>query len=332
MPDYTQLKGFDNIGDTTLTSRIQLNLIAFFDWGLIDKGSYLNVNIPHSGLYGGNFHHLRPVKDPRYTDGQVWEAFRSNWVWESGVSTSPAPIEISGVFIDGTFRALSSSHPNYSSTHDHYVDYPNGRIVFTNAVSTTSSLQMEYSYKWININYANGFPWFRELQEDSNKLTDGHFSYSGSGNWGQLGQTRLQTPAIAVEMVPRRTFKGYQLGGGQYVYTDVLFHVLAEDEYIRDKLIDAISLQNEKTIWMYDIDKVSTSGRYPLNHVGMLTDKSVASGALVYPDMVKTNEDGGYRDVRLHFDGMSVQDMRAINSSLYTGIVRARTEVILSSI
>ena len=133
-------------------------------------------------------------------------------------------------------------------------------------------------------------------------------------------------------MVPRRTFKGYQLGGGQYVYTDVLFHVLAEDEYIRDKLIDAISLQNEKTIWMYDIDKVSTSGRYPLNHVGMLTDKSVASGALVYPDMVKTNEDGGYRDVRLHFDGMSVQDMRAINSSLYTGIVRARTEVILSSI
>ena len=64
----------------------------------------------------------------------------------------------------------------------------------------------------------------------------------------------------------------------------------------------------------------------------MLTDKSVASGALTYPDMVKTNADGGYRDIRLYLDNMSVQDLNMIHSSLYTGIVRARTEVILSSI
>ena len=61
-------------------------------------------------------------------------------------------------------------------------------------------------------------------------------------------------------MVPRRTFRGYQLGGGQFVNTDVLFHIVADDEYTRDKLVDVVSLQNEKTIWMYDIDKVATSG------------------------------------------------------------------------
>ena len=332
MPDYTQLKGFDNLGDTTLSAKVQLNLIAFFDWGLMDKGGYLNVDIPSTGVYGGDMHKLRLVDDPNFTNGQIWEGFKRNWIWESGVSTSPAPIAISGVFVDGTFRALNSSHSDYSSTYDHYIDYSNGRIVFTNAISTTSTVTAAFTHKWVDVNYANGFPWFKELHEDPEKLDDGFFTYSSSGNWGQLGQTRLQLPAIAVEMVPRRTFRGYQLGGGQFVNTDVLFHIVSDDEYKRDKLVDVVSLQNEKTIWMYDIDKVATSGRFPLDHRGMLTDKSVASGALTYPDMVKTNADGGYRDIRLYLDNMSVQDLNMIHSSLYTGIVRARTEVILSSI
>mgnify|MGYP001387579253 CR=1 FL=1 len=96
MPDYTQLKGFDNLGDTTLSAKVQLNLIAFFDWGIMDKGGYLNVDIPSTGVYGGDMHKLRLVDDPNFTNGQIWEGFKRNWVWESGINaTTTQPTRIS---------------------------------------------------------------------------------------------------------------------------------------------------------------------------------------------------------------------------------------------
>jgi len=87
------LKGFTKLGDSTLVNDIKENVISFFDWGLLKKDNYINVSIPSSGIYGGNEHQLRLVDDPRYTAGQVWEGFRSNWVWESGLtSTDGAPL------------------------------------------------------------------------------------------------------------------------------------------------------------------------------------------------------------------------------------------------
>ena len=40
MPDYTRLKGVLQVGDNTLTSMLQDNLVEFFNWGLIDKGGF----------------------------------------------------------------------------------------------------------------------------------------------------------------------------------------------------------------------------------------------------------------------------------------------------
>ena len=92
MPDI-DLKGFTKLGDSTLVNDIKENVISFFDWGLLKKDNYINVSIPSSGIYGGNEHQLRLVDDPRYTAGQVWEGFRSNWVWESGITgTDGAPL------------------------------------------------------------------------------------------------------------------------------------------------------------------------------------------------------------------------------------------------
>ena len=99
MPTYTSLKFIDSVGKTTLSQQLQDNLVEFFSWGLIDKGGFFNVNIPAVGLYGGNKHQLRLVDDPNYTAGQVWEGYRNNWVWESGLSTSTQPIAVSGVFV-----------------------------------------------------------------------------------------------------------------------------------------------------------------------------------------------------------------------------------------
>ena len=84
MPEaYKSLRGFANSQDATLSNILLENFITFYDWGLVDKGDFYNIDIPESGLYGGNKHKLRPVQDPNYNDGQVWEGYRSNWVWET---------------------------------------------------------------------------------------------------------------------------------------------------------------------------------------------------------------------------------------------------------
>ena len=91
------LNKISNVGDSTISPLLKDNLIEFFDWGLLDAGGFFNVSIPTSGQYGGDKHNLRLVDDPRYTSGQVWEGFRSNWVWQSGLSSTDQPKTITKI-------------------------------------------------------------------------------------------------------------------------------------------------------------------------------------------------------------------------------------------
>lgn len=116
--------------------------------------------------------------------------------------------------------------------------------------------------------------------------------------------------------------RGFQLGGGQFVYTDVLFHCLAEDEMTRNKLVDIISLQNDKSIFTFDSNRIADSGAFPLDYSGV-----PVSGALRYPELVDY-----YRGERLRFQNSIVQGMELINTNFYAGIVRTTVETIHTSI
>ncbi|MAG59540.1 hypothetical protein CMO96_01995, partial [Candidatus Woesebacteria bacterium] len=330
---HTRLNKITHFGDSTLTSTLQDNLIEFFDWGLLNIGGFVNVNIPTSGLYGGSQHQLRLVNHPYYASGQVWEGFRSSWVWQSGLSTTDKPKVltklgdtgytsrstpgISGVFISNTFQPTSGV-----GSYKHYVDYPNGRIVFDSAISTSSEVTAEFSYKWVNVVPADN-KFFREIQYRSQRA-DGDFTFSGSGDYTQLAENRLQLPALAVEMVGRAS-EPYALGGGtHFIMTDVLFHVLAEESYTRDKIIDIVSAQEDKTLYMIDVDDVGRSGAYPLDYRG-----ATNSGALRYPDLVKQKSDGGYRYIRsMRLQDATSQTPEELNPNLYHGTVRLKVEVI----
>ena len=141
---------------------------------------------------------------------------------------------------------------------------------------------------------------------------------SEKGEFDLPAESRIQLPAIAVEIVPKRTLKGYQLGGGQFVDTDVLFHCLAEDEFTRNQLVDIVSLQNEKTVWMFDSNKIANSGDFPLDYLGV-----PVSGALRYPDLLHK-----YYKGKMRFKNSNVQNMELINSNFYAGIVRMTVETI----
>ena len=324
MPDYTNLKGFSNIFDATVGNELQDNIVEFIDWGLMEKGNYFNVTKGETGPNGYDYSLLQISSSPHYTAGQAWDGFRKNWIWQSGVSSSPSPIVgsnvntpgISGVYVDDVFRPTSGV-----GTYAHSVDYFNGRVVFDNAIPTGSKVQAEHSYKYANVIYANNVPWLREIQYSTLDVP-ASFSNATKGEFKVPAEMRIQLPAIAVEIVPRRSFKGYQLGGGQYVYTDVLFHCIAEDAYTRNSLLDIVSLQNEKKIRLFDSTRLGASGAFPIDYRGV-----PVPSALRYPDLVDQYQGGAAR-----FVDATVQGMEIINSNFTAGIARLTTEVIKTNI
>ena len=318
------LKGFNSVKDATLNNEIQDNLIEFFDWALLKKGNYFNVSVGETSPDGYDYSQLRLSSNENYTTGTCWEGVRSNWVWQSGVSYSPTPLVgtnnakpgVSGVYVDDTFYPTTTT-----GAYAHHVDYFNGRVVFDSPIPTGSKVQVEHSYKWINVVYANSVPWLREIQYRSYDV-NGEFLQPSKGKWDIPPEARLQLPAIAVEIVPRRNITGFQLGGGSYVNTDVLFHCIAEDEITRNKLVDIVSLQNEKTFYAFNSNLVASSVDFPLDYRG-----TPVSGALNFEELVLKHYGP---DIRLK--NSSVQGMEVINSNFCAGTVKLTAEVIKTNV
>jgi hypothetical protein len=241
-------------------------------------------------------------------------------VWQSGiagVAGHSAPIVgsdnthpgISGVYVNGAFKPITST-----GTYSHFVDYYNGRVVFAHPLPTGTLVQAEFSYKWISVLYASDVPWLRQVQLDSNQ--------PASNNVVTMApEMRVQLPAIAIEMVPRRSFRGYQLGGGQFVYTDVLFHVFAEDAGTRDQIVDIVSFQNDRQVLTFDSNQIALSGKFPLDYRGV-----PVSGAMRYPDVI-----GGYCGGYVNLTKTNLQHLESYGD-FFGGIVRTTTEGIKTNI
>jgi len=324
MANYLNLNGINDIFEATLNNELQDNIVEFLDWGLLEKGNYFNVGLGELDQNGQDMSLLRPSANPHFAAGQAWEGFRKNWVWQSGISYDPAPLVgtnsqkpgISGVYVNDTFYSAGTN-----GTFAHKIDYFNGRVIFDTPIPTGSKVQAEHSYKYINVIYANNVPWLREIQYRTfNK--DSSFIEVNKGEFAVPAEIRVQLPAIAVEIVPRRTMRGYQLGGGQWVFTDVIFHCLAEDEMTRNKLIDIVSFQNDKTIHMFDSNEIAKSGAFPIDPYG-----APASGAMRYPELINN-----YKKSYLCITNCIVQNMDLINTNFYAGIVRCTTEVVKENI
>ena len=330
MHRYSPLKGFTSVFQSTLSNDIQDNLVEYFDWALLDKGNYFNSTLSELAPNGQDYSKLRLSANDQYTSGQVWEGFRKNWVWQSGLAPSgldgliTPPIVgtnhekpgVSGVWVDDAFYP-SDTTGDYS----HHVDYFNGRVIFDTAIPTGSKVQVEHSYKHINVVYANNIPWLKELQTSTLQPTSSFFD-SNKGVWNIPPESRLQLPAVAIEVVPFRTFKGYQLGGGQWVYTDVLFHCIAEDEVTRNKLVDIFSLQNDKNVALFDSNRINSSGAFPLDYRG-----TPVPSALRYPDLLEAYYGGNCR-----LSKSTVQEMTMVDSNIFGGVVRVTTDIIKSNI
>ncbi len=284
MPSNTTLKDVGQVGDSLLSDQLEFNALSFFQWGLLGAGGFFNVTIPSSGAYGGDYHRLAMASDQNFSDGQVWQGDRKDWVWESGVECAYQPIRVSGVYVNGGFHPITST-----GTYAHHVDYPLGRVVFDEPISPTSVVTCEYSYRLCQM-YTADVPWWQEVQPDSFRVDDFQFRQQGSGAWDVLGQSRIQLPAVVVQAVMNARRRPFEIGNAtQIVSQDVLFHVVAEDRPSMKFLFDAITYQKDKRLSGIDKNALLAADKFPLDEWG-----SPVGTGLMYPDLIKPTGEGGF--------------------------------------
>lgn len=316
--DYTKFKGVANIGSNLVMNQLEYNMKSLIDWAMLGIGGWINVIIPTSGIVGGTFSKLYPTKDQSYSDGQIWQTIRKDWVWETGVSYSGgSPIAISGIYINNQFTL-----PN-SVTHGYYLDYPNGRVVFNSPLPTGSSVAMNYSYRYTQVYLADDVPWWPDAQYRSERPDDIQWGLFADGDWSLEAARRIQLPAIIIEAVPKRSDKGWEMGNGSLIIEqDILFHVLGEKRWDRNQLLDILDLQHDKVFALYDVNQVNLLQKYPLNYQGTLV-----ANPTMYPTLVDS-----YRWNECRFKNVRLSDIVTQSPYLYGGVARVTTELIFNSI
>ena len=273
------LRNLNFIGQAGASDNLEANLMYWLNYNLLNTGAFFNIYLSTSGSYGGVVEpaRLRLSNDRQYTSGRVWESFRKQWVWQSGIDCEVQPIQISGVYVNNVFRPASGVGP-----HAFEVDYPNGRIIFDTAISTSSTVKVEYSCNYYQIYNADSPSWL-ELQRNSFRVDDSAFLQSASGFWAKPAQKRIQMPAIVIQSTPIMEKTPYQLGNFDHYHNqDFRFYVLTESNKDLKWMIDLITGQNEELHNCFDVNKLWLSGVYPLD----METGSLNNATFNYPTLV----------------------------------------------
>lgn len=310
----TTFHHIDNIGQKYNISILEDNIKSFLDWGFLNIGGFINVNIPSSGMTGGSFHQCKPVPDPGSLPNRIWEAPKKDWVYESGVSFSGSnPISISGVYLNGVFLPA----PNGTENYGYYLDYPNGRINFNKGVSSTSRVELSYSYRYVQVFKANETTWWKELQTET--YNPANFTKNNS-ELNITSNHRVQTPAIVIETAPRTVLTPYELGTTKNIITqDLLLHIFTENPIQRNSLIEILLEQKDKSLNLYNINKVIKNNVNYINYRGEIN----ASG-LNY-DQLSNNLD--YIIKRAFIKKVELSELNTFSNSLYNAVLRWSVEI-----
>ena len=312
-----ELAGFDAIQDRTISEVILENFVSFYDWGLLNKGGYVNVSKPFSGMHSASKHLFKPVNYNGYSLGQVWQTSRQKWVWETGINKTTQPIDISGIYVGSSFLpyTYNSSSGHYVGASGYRLDFENGMLFFNNGVSSSTQISMNYSYKWVDVSRADGFDFFRKIQTLS--FNDEDNFITTSGDYAILGNKRVQLPALLIEAPDNMYNSPVQLGGGQYVNSDVLVYSIGENYTTSKNLLDYVLYQNDRDIRLYDVNGVYRNRQLPTTHNGDLINKEYS-----YPYILENNFYGNCQISKTRIE-KPVQ----LSDSLFIGTGRFSTKI-----
>jgi len=233
-------------------NKIYSNLKAHLDLKLVARGWFDTATSGETDWHNNNLSQLLPVQtDPGYpvdsgTVVHVWQGYRRNWVSESGVdiitSGVSSPTIPRSVFVNG---AELMSHP-FDGTSGVAIDFRNGRLIVESGLPSSSTIQLTHSYKevWVDT-IARDMITNQVTAVDNTKRII--INNAPSGDIGQL-------PMILMEIGQNPSPKGRQLGGGLIFNPIVFCHVVAENRYDKDELIDFLQYRTHETMRMVDWD------------------------------------------------------------------------------
>lgn len=318
--DYQHFRGVSHYGKNHLTNELEYGLKEWISWSFLKIGAWSNVTTGTSGVYGGNFSVLHKVHDSNYTDGTVYQAIRKDFIWETGINYisntgthNPLSIQI---------YANNTGITTGTAGFFHYIDYPNGRVVFNTVQSSNIVFRAQYSIRAIQTYLSAEQNWWYEVNYNSFNTADLQWMQNlTSGDYALAGSNRIQLPAVIIESTSRSNALPFELGTlTTKNYQDVLLHILSENCYERNNIADIFRLQKDKIIVLPDISKIYSSGLFPLDERGMVVNNPV-----MYPNIVG-NQDLIFRHARL--SNTSLTDVKTNHPQLHWSIIRATFEII----
>lgn len=299
MSDYTTLKGLTDFNQTQLLESLGQNMVMFFDWGFTNAGAFNNIKLNNLDINGGSKAELKPVNDPNYSVGKVWQLPSKNLVWESGVYNNSS-INISGVYLNSSFLPL-----NTSGNYAYNIDYRNGRVIFNSGLPLSSSLKMEYSCRLIDIKEARESKLMQYMQLDNYDLSTTQY-INNSGEASILSQNKIQLPHIAIEVSPNIDSRPYEIGSfTEYRDIDILCHIFSKEYTYKNKIGDILINQKDKGFFLLDLDTIAKSGDFPLDYRGYKK-----SSVKNYSQLADTSN---YREYQARFKNTYVSSNTYIN-------------------
>lgn len=303
---------FHQVSSITNKNRISLledNVKSFLDWSFLHIGGFVNVNIPTSGITGGNFHILKNAEDPVLKD-RVWQSPRKDWVYETGVVyESGSPLAFSGVYLNNTFLPSPTGSGNYT----YNINYQLGQIVFDKPIAARSNVSAAYSYRYIQTYKSSDNFWWKEVQKET--YNPSNFNKQ---DYSITSVHRVQLPAIVVELIPRTVQIPYQLGSADnIIIQDLFLHIYTENANQRNIIADTLIHQKDKTLRLYDINEVIKYNRYSLNKFG-----NINPSGYNYPLLVEL-----FSNYWCTIKDSNIVELNSLSSSLHNGIVRWSIEI-----
>jgi hypothetical protein len=312
--------GVDNIGSTMIINELENNYKSFLDWGFLNIGAFTNVDRPTQNINSFNLHVLKSTTDNNNLKNRVWQAPRKDWVHESGITfNGVSPINISGVYVNSTFYPA----PTGSGSVTYTINYPEGKVVFNSNISPNSTVEMEYSYRNIQVYKMEEFPYWKEIQHRSLENKTG-FSLSDKGDFAIGSENRVQLPAVVIEPIARSNSKPFRLGDKSLIIEqDLLLHILSDNPKDKNNIVDIIRLQEDRVMWLYNTNEVIKSGLYPLNYNG---SKNL-NGQNYYN--IVNNEN--LRWLRCRITDVNISEINFVNIRMYGSVVRVSNEIIFTN-
>lgn len=285
------LKNVCSVRSVGLSEKVETNLVSFFDYGILDKGGYFNININQTGDYVSNLSSLTRMVDNR---GYTYWVGPKNWVYESGADSSgvnaPASIYING-----------SGSPYTSGT----INYKEGYVY--NLPAATTGVKAEFSYKWVTVVSAKKTGYGRSIRSGQNRPDLDTIPRSGAP------EQSITLPFISFDVSSISSLKPYGLGGEvspmMYKYK-VKATVVGERSDDIKRIADIIIKQQEYSINTFDPTEAASSGAFPLNMDGTLnTGKTHDELATLYP----------WTDI--YFEKMVGKDGAEMKNGLFQSVV-----------